>query len=96
VLKTISKYDVWLATKTHGCGIFFDLDSYTNFGKIPEPKAIQNDHMRFKKKAASSFFVFIAIKKKGYNTKNDIANTKKNHVFQMGANRRFTKFMCQR
>ena len=53
MLKTISKYDVWLATKTHGCGIFFDLDSYTNFGKIPEPKAIQNDQMRFKKKAAS-------------------------------------------
>lgn len=47
---------------------------------------MQYDQTRFNLKAVFSLPVLIQKKKNGYNTKNEIVNTIKNHVFQIGAN----------
>lgn len=53
---------------------------------------MQYDQIRFILKVVFKCCVLIVIKKKGYKIKNEIANTVKNHVFQIGANMRLIIF----
>lgn len=53
---------------------------------------MQYDQIRLILNVVFKCWVLIVIKKKGYNIKNDMINTVKNHVFHIGANMRLIIF----
>lgn len=57
---------------------------------------MQKDQIRLILKAVFKCCVLIVIKKSGYSNKNEMVNTVKNQVFQMGANMNLIVFTAQR